>query len=407
MTRISERKVVFLVGAVQFINILDFMIVMPLGPDFAVALDVPASKLGLIGGSYTAAASVAGLLGSFFLDRFDRRKALAVAMLGLSLGTLAAALAQGLAGLMVARVIAGAFGGPATSLAMSIIADIVPPARRGKALGAVMGAFAAASVLGVPAGLELARRGGWQLPFVAVGALGILLTIGVFLLLPPLRLHLDGVRHESPSLRGLFTRPVVRWSYTLTAVVMGAGFILLPNLSAYLQFNLGYPRERLGLLYLVGGACSFFVVRIIGALVDRYGSTRVGTVGTVLLMVLVYVSFVDPPPGLPIMATFVSFMLCMSMRNVPYNTLTTKVPLPAERARFMSIQSSIQHLASALGAFVGAEMLTELPDKTLVGVPNAAWLTIGLTVTVPFLLHTVERRVTSSAAAGSRTPSAS
>lgn len=60
----SERSVVALVGAVQFVNILDFMMVMPMGPDFARALGIDQSKLGYIGGSYTAAASVSGLLGS-------------------------------------------------------------------------------------------------------------------------------------------------------------------------------------------------------------------------------------------------------------------------------------------------------------------------------------------------------
>ena len=39
----SERTLVFLVGAVQFINILDFMMVMPLGPDFAASLGIPTS----------------------------------------------------------------------------------------------------------------------------------------------------------------------------------------------------------------------------------------------------------------------------------------------------------------------------------------------------------------------------
>src|SRR5438874_784231 len=83
---------------------------------------MPASNLGYIGGSYTAAASVAGLIASLFLDRFDRRKALAVAMLGLVLGTAAGGLATGLGTLMLARVVAGMFGGPATSIAFSIIA---------------------------------------------------------------------------------------------------------------------------------------------------------------------------------------------------------------------------------------------------------------------------------------------
>ncbi len=74
---------------------------------------------------------------------------LAVTMFGLVLGTVSAGFAWNLEALMLARVVAGAFGGPATSVALSVIADIVPPARRGRALGIVMGAFAAASVLGV------------------------------------------------------------------------------------------------------------------------------------------------------------------------------------------------------------------------------------------------------------------
>src|SRR4029450_1781900 len=85
----SEGWIVFLVGAVQFINIWDFVMVMPLGPDFARALGIPLSRLGLLGGACPAAAALPGMAGSTFLDRFDRRPALAVAMTGLVLGTLA------------------------------------------------------------------------------------------------------------------------------------------------------------------------------------------------------------------------------------------------------------------------------------------------------------------------------
>ena len=73
---LNERRILFIIAAVQFVNILDFMMVMPLGPDFARALGIPLSQLGLVGGSYTAAAAVAGVLGALVLDRFDRRKAL-------------------------------------------------------------------------------------------------------------------------------------------------------------------------------------------------------------------------------------------------------------------------------------------------------------------------------------------
>ena len=131
----SEAMILAIVGAVQFINILDFMIVMPLGPDFAVALDIPKHEIPSIGAAYTAAGGIAGLLGSQYLDRFDRRKALVICLVGLFAGTWSATFATGLSSLMVARVVAGMFGGPASSLAMSIVADVVPPERRGRAMG--------------------------------------------------------------------------------------------------------------------------------------------------------------------------------------------------------------------------------------------------------------------------------
>src|SRR6188768_1764270 len=106
MKQPSERVLIFLVAAVQFVNVLDFMMVMPLGPDFAAALGIPTSHLGYIGGSYTAAAAIAGMFASMFLDRFDRRKALAVTMFGLVCGTVAGGFATGLHSLMAARILA-------------------------------------------------------------------------------------------------------------------------------------------------------------------------------------------------------------------------------------------------------------------------------------------------------------
>ena len=391
----TERAIVFSVGAVQFVNILDFMIVMPLGPDFATALDIPVSHIGYVGGSYTAAASISGLAGAFFLDRFDRKKALVVAMLGLVLGTLAGAFARGLGTLMLARVVAGAFGGPATSLAYSIIADVIPPDRRGRAMGAVMGAFSVASILGVPAGLELARQGGWQLPFIAVAVLGAIITMYAGMALPPMVGHLAEARKRpiGRDLLGLL-RSDILLSLVMTAFVMGSSFVLIPNLSPYMLYNLGYPRAHLGLLYLVGGAVSFVAMRGVGVLVDRFGSARVATFGTVFVSTVIFLGFARVPPVFPVMAIFVLFMLAMAFRNVSYNTLTSKVPRPDERARFGSIQSSVQHLASAIGAFASARFLTELPDHKLVGMENTAYASIALSVCLLPLFWAVEHRVT-------------
>jgi predicted MFS family arabinose efflux permease len=227
-----------------------------------------------------------------------------------------------------------------------------------------------------------------------VAVLGAILATYTAHVLPPMTGHLERARkrvlgHDLAEL----VRLDVILSLSLTTLVMGASFVVVPNIAPYLLYNLGYPRARLGLLYLCGGVVSFVAMRSVGLLVDRFGSARVGTFGTIFVSVVVYCGFARVPPLFPVLVLFVLFMLGMSFRNVAYNTLTSKVPDPDERARFSSLQSSVQHLASALGAFASARMLSELPSHALVGVDTTAYVSIALGAGVMPLLWIVERRV--------------
>lgn len=389
---VSEGLIVFLVSAVQCVNVLDFMIVMPLGPDFAKDLDIPLSSLGLVGGSYTASAAVAGALGSRFLDRFDRRSALGVAMFGLVIGTLLAGFARGLPTLMAARLLAGVFGGPASSVALSAIADIVPSKRRGRALGVVMSGFAVASVFGVPLSLELARWGSWRTPFFVVAALGLLVSAAAIMVMPSLCIHLSAPGERSRIWDFLGERTVL-FSLSATFAVMVSSFCIVPNLSAYLQHNRGYPREQLSALYLVGGSVSFVVMRIVGSYVDKLGATRVAAAGSVLFVAILGLRFVAEAPWLPTMLMFSVFMAATAIRNVSLSTLSSRVPLPHERARFMSLQSATQHVGASCGSALGAIMLVELPDTRLAGMSGVAWVSMVFAAVLPLLLLRVEKEL--------------
>jgi predicted MFS family arabinose efflux permease len=191
----------------------------------------------------------------------------------------------------------------------------------------------------------------------------------------------------------LVARRDVLLSWTMTFLVMAAGFLLIPNLSAFVQYNLGYPRARLGVLYLCGGCVSFVATQLAGRLVDRFGSFRVGTAGAALLILTIATGFLITPPLLPVVALFVAFMLSLAFRNVAYNTLTSKVPQGSERARFMSIQSAVQHAASASGAFLSARMLSELTGGMLAGMGRVAATSIALTLALPLMLFLVESGV--------------
>jgi predicted MFS family arabinose efflux permease len=174
---------------------------------------------------------------------------------------------------------------------------------------------------------------------------------------------------------------------------MAGNFVLIPNLAAYWQFNFGYPRERLGLLYLVGGLLSFFTMPLAGRLCDRYGATMLATLGTAVYVVTLFPSFITPAYGMSVLVLFCLVMGTASFRMIPMQALSTRVPGPQERARFMSAQSAVQHLAAAVGAVLGAQVLGERPDGALTGMTTAGWLAGALAVAVPPLVWSVEVRV--------------
>lgn len=407
--RVSERMVVLLIAAVQFINILDFMIVMPLGPDFARELDISSNHIGIIAGSYTAAAAVAGVVGSFFLDRFDRRKALAVCMFGLVCGTALAGLSWNLPTLIGARVIAGLFGGPATAISLAIVADVVPKERRGRAMGTVMTAFSLASIAGVPVSLEIAHAAGWRAPFYSVAVFGVLLTAAAIFLLPPLKLHLkSGITPPGFGMFRMIAKPLPLLAALALMAMVTSAFAVIPNIPIYLEFNLGYSGEPwitstlakigidytpsvLGPLYLIGGVVSLIVIQLVGRMTDRFGSAAVSWVGAILTVTIMYLWFINYQPALPSLFLFVFFMGAMTIRGVPARTLDTKIPLAHERAAFMSMQSAIQHTTLAVAASLSSFILTEDPvDRSLVGMPILGWIAVVFAILLPVFITVAE-----------------
>lgn len=391
---LSEGRLLLLVGLVQFINVLDFMMVMPLGPDFAKALGIPLNHIGYIGGAYTLAAAVAGFIGSLFLDRFQRRQVILVSLLGLIVATVSTAITQNLHQMILARVAAGVFGGPLTAASLALIADLIPPQRRGAAMGKVMGAFAIASVLGVPFGLEVSSRFGWQAPFISFGIIGtlILLLIASQLRIPSRVIVRQTAGEQLRDMWQTVSSLTSIAAFGITAFAVLGAFLLIPNISAHLQMNVGYPREKLGILYLVGGLVSFFGMRFAGQLADTIGGTRAVSLFTVILLVVLFFGFVWWHHPVPIVIIFTLFMFSQSARNVCTQTLLSKVPPPALRGGFMSVNTAITHLACAMGAIFSSLILRDT-NHHLDGVPETAWLAMGLSCFVPFLFSFVENRV--------------
>lgn len=388
----SQQRMVGLLAFVQFVNILDFMMVMPLGPDFSTELGIATSNLGIVGGSYTAAAAVSGLISAFFLDRFPRKRALTVVFAGLGLATMAGALSTGLGSLLLARIVAGAFGGPASALALAIVADSVPVRERGRALGVVMGAFSVASILGVPVGLELARLGGWRAPFLGVGGLALLAVLGIHRFMrEPAK-----VPHPQLSSRKLLVQLLNRDTVTALALatcVMFSGFLVIPNIAAFVQKNLEFPRENLSQMYFFGGLASLVAIQIAGRVTDRLGSMLTTLIGTGVVVITLIFGFAHHAAAFTPVVIAVLFMTGTSIRAISFNTLISRVPPPNQRGAFMSLQSTVQHLGSASGAFISSQLLASDSIGRLIGIETVAVIAIIASLLVPILVRILERRL--------------
>lgn len=405
----SERLVVLLVASFQFVNILDFMIVMPLGPQFSSELGIAEHYLGVVAGIYTLAGAVAGIAGSFFLDRFDRRKALAVSMFGLMSATALGGLAFNLESLLASRVLAGIFGGPATSLSLSVIADVIPVQKRGRAMATVMMGFSVASIFGVPIALELAHIAGWRAPFFGVAALGLVISASSLYLLPPMKHHFEArLANKQTPFWEMFTKPLPLLSYASMACMMFSAFTLIPMIPSYVLHNLDYKGEpwlnhaiqsiginytfsALGALYLFGGMASLAMMQIVGRMTDRVGSAVMSWIGGVLLCGVIYCAFIDYQPWLSVLGIYIAFMGISSLRGVPARTLDTRVPRAHERAGFMSAQSAVQHITLAIAASMSSLFLQEAPDKSLVGMPMLGWLSVTFALLLPVFVTLTER----------------
>lgn len=363
MTRTSERSLLLLLATVQFTHIMDFMIMMPLGPQLMRNLDIGPGRFSALVSAYTISAGLVGLCAAPFIDRYDRRRLLLFNYAGFVVGTLACALSHTAGQLLVARAVCGGFGGVSGATIMAIVSDIVPPARRGAAMGFIMTAFSVAAALGVPFGLFLAREYVWEAPFFFVAGLSALVWGMIFAVLPPVRGHLASLPIErfGAFLELLRDANAGRALVFMASLIVGH-FMIVPLLSPHLVHNVGLPEKQLFLVYLAGGVCSVFSAPLVGKLADGLGLVRVFTVLVIIACgVVVLLANAGPLPLWAVLGLSGMFFMFASGRFVPGQAIMSLAVPPSHRGAFMSLTSCTRDLAAGLTSSFGGWVVTESP----------------------------------------------
>ncbi len=384
-----ERNFLFLLAAMQFTHIVDFMILMPMGPLLMKTMALTPASFGALVSAYTFSAGIAGILAAIFLDRFERKKAMLVVYMGFVIGTLLCALAPNAHLLLLARIVCGGFGGVMVALVFALIGDVIPLARRGAAMGTVMTAFSVASIAGVPVGLYLSNHFGWKMPFVALTGLSLLMWIAGFRLLPRMR-RAPIITGALADFGAILAKPIHWRAFAFMFAMMGSTFMVIPYISTYFVANAGVENNDLPWLFFAGGIFTFFTLRWFGALGDRHGLFRVFTILSIAALPPILVLTHFGPWGLvPAIVVTVFFMVLVSGRSGPGMAMLTTVVEPRLRGGFMSLTTAMQQIASGTASFVAGLIIVQGADGRFqryglvgwiaaVGILASIWLGNGL-----------------------------
>jgi DHA1 family inner membrane transport protein len=363
---LSELVLLLVLASVQFTLIIDFVIVMPLGPAVKSALTLSNQQFGWMVSAYGFAAAVTGLLAATLLDRFDRKRSLLVLFAGFAAGTLLCGLAPNFLFLLLGRAVAGGFAGVMGANVLAIVGDVFPESRRATAMGVIMSAFSVASIVGIPAGIFLANSSGWKAPFLVLSLLCGPALLLAWRVLPPLRGHLKRRPQRADMLANLvevLVHPTHLRAYALMTALVLSTFTIIPFLSIYLVNNVGRSMDQLPFVWLCGGAGTLLTTTPVGFIADRWGKLTVFRVLALFCLVPVLLITNLPPTSLVVTLLVTTlFMMATSGRMVPAMAMITASAAPRHRGSFMSVNSSVQQLVMGVAPILSGFILGAEPE---------------------------------------------
>ena len=298
--------------------------------------------------SSTVVAPIYGKLG----DLFGRKIVLQAAIVIFLGGAVLSAMATSMTFLIIARAIQGLGGGGLMVVAMTVVADIIPPRQRGKIQGLFGAVFGVATVIGPLAGGFIVEHLSWQWIFLINLPLGLLALVVIGFALKP---RAERVKHS----------------------IDYAGFVLLSGgLTAFvLATSLG------------GNTWPWFSVEIIGLVVFS----------VVALAAFLWIEARAAEPVLPLtlfrnntfaVTSAVGFLVGMAM----FGSITF-LPMYLQLAKGISPTDSALQLVPMMIGLIGASMasgfiMTRTGRYRLLPTLATAVLTVGLLLLANMQLDT-------------------
>lgn len=350
-----QKMVMLILALLQFVIVLDFMIIAPIGDVLMKTLNISTEQFGLVVSAYAFSAAISGIAIAGFADRYDRKKMLFVFVLGFIAGTVFCGLSNTYAQLLTARITTGIFAGVTSSALLTIVADVFAPKMRGQVMGTVQMGFGLSQVIGIPLGIYIATRFDWHSTFMFIVAVTLLILMAIAVGIKPITEHLKNKRDKNAFVHLWHTVKNKRYQtgFMATTFLTIGGFMLMPFSSIFLVNNVQITNEQLSIVFLFTGLSSLVVMPLIGKLSDKFDRFQIFKFASIAAAIMVV--FYTHLPVLPLWEVVIFNMVLFAAimgRMSPAMALNSMVAKPEDRGAYMSISASLQQTAGGLSAIL-------------------------------------------------------
>ena len=150
--------------------------------------------------------------------------------------------------------------------------------------------------------------------------------------------------------------------------------------------NVGLPESFITVVYLCGGAATFFTSQLIGRMADKYGKLKVyRRVALASFIPLLITTHLVPIAWWLVLINSTIFFILVPGRMVPGMAMVSAVPEAHVRGTFMTLISSVQMLSSGLATLIAGLIITRTPDGMIEHYDTVGYLAVACGVVTIWL----------------------
>jgi len=360
-----NKKQLFSIIVVVFIDLLGFSLILPLLPYYAQTFNATPFVIGLLVASYAVAQLVGAPLLGRLSDCYGRRPILLASVFGTFVGFLLLGYAGSLWMLFASRIVDGLTGGN-LSIAQAYISDVTDVKNRARGLGMIGAAFGLGFILGPAAG-GLLSQWGYAVPAFAAAALS-LINLGLIYfwlaesLTPERRLaQAQGKPTVTPAALLIALRRPFSGSLLITRFFFGLAFAIFQTIfSLYALTKFGLAASQTGYILAYVGVLSVITQGfLVGRLAERVREDIL-IVGSVAMMAVSLVGWALASSVVGLLLVLIPTSLSGGLLNTMLSSTLTKAVDPQEIGGILGLSASIESSTRILAPIVGSALLQQL-----------------------------------------------